>query len=140
MHDETFLVTQGRMRFHLLSGQVIDASTGDYVTVPTRSPHTFSNPFDEEAKFFNTYTPAHYINYFKMLAKMSERGKPMDPEVNRRAMAVSLSFVLRAWGLGLTGCSILRLLVWRRRRCRRGRESEGEVGWCWEAEAIWSGT
>jgi oxalate decarboxylase/phosphoglucose isomerase-like protein (cupin superfamily) len=89
MHDETFLVTSGKMSFHLLSGRTITASQGDYVTVPTRSPHTFSNPYDEEAKFFNTYTPAHYINYFKMLATMAERGKPMDPEVNRRAMAVS---------------------------------------------------
>ena len=91
MHDETFLVTQGKMRFHLLNGKTIDAAQGDYVTVPTRSPHTFSNPYDEEAKFFNTYTPAHYINYFKLLATMSEKGTPMNPESNRKAMAVSHS-------------------------------------------------
>lgn len=80
-------MTQGKLRFHGLHGETIDAATGDYVTVPTRSPHTFSNPFDEPAKFFNTYTPAFYINYFKMLATMSEQGKPMSPEANRRAMA-----------------------------------------------------
>ena len=89
MHDETFLVTQGKMRFHLLNGKTIDAAQGDYVTVPTRSPHTFSNPHDAEAKFFNTYTPAHYINYFKLLATMSENGTPMNPDANRKAMAVS---------------------------------------------------
>jgi mannose-6-phosphate isomerase-like protein (cupin superfamily) len=88
-HDETFLVTQGTLRFHALNGATIDAKLGDYVTVPPRSPHTFSNPYDEEAKFFNTYTPAFYINYFKLLSTMSEQGKPMDPEANRRAMAVS---------------------------------------------------
>jgi len=49
-------------------------------------PHTFSNPFDEEAKFINTYTPAFYINYFKLLAKMNEEGKPMNPESNKKAM------------------------------------------------------
>ncbi|KAK7892715.1 hypothetical protein LTR67_006952 [Exophiala xenobiotica] len=87
MHDETFLVTQGILRFHALNGQTVDAKQGDYVTVPTRSPHTFSNPYDEEAKFFNTYTPAFYINYFKLLAKLGEEGKPMNPEANRRAMA-----------------------------------------------------
>ncbi|KAK5227232.1 hypothetical protein LTR72_003222 [Exophiala xenobiotica] len=87
MHDETFLVTQGTLRFHALNGQTVDAKQGDYVTVPTRSPHTFSNPHDEEAKFFNTYTPAFYINYFKLLAKLGEEGKPMNPEANRRAMA-----------------------------------------------------
>lgn len=57
------------------------------MTVPTRSPHTFSNPFDEEAKFFNTFTPAHYINYFKLLHTMSREGVPMDPGANKRAMA-----------------------------------------------------
>lgn len=87
MHDETFLVTSGTLRFHALNGATIDAKQGDYVTVPPRSPHTFSNPYDEEAKFFNTYTPAFYINYFRMLSKMSEEGKPMNPEANRRAMA-----------------------------------------------------
>ncbi|EXJ78685.1 hypothetical protein A1O1_09087 [Capronia coronata CBS 617.96] len=86
-HDETFLVTKGTVRFHALNGATIDAKAGDYVTVPTRSPHTFSNPYDEEAVFFNTYTPAFYINYFKLLAKMGEAGKPMDPEANRRGMA-----------------------------------------------------
>jgi hypothetical protein len=60
--------------------------------VPTRSPHTFSNPFDEEARFLNCFSPAHYINYFKLLATFSQEGKPMDPEANRRAMAVSFFF------------------------------------------------
>lgn len=48
-----------------------------------------SNPGDVEARFINTYTPAHYINYFKLLAEMGRRepGKPMNPEYNRRAMA-----------------------------------------------------
>jgi len=96
MHDETFLVTQGTVRFHVPSslsshtneqGGYLDAKSGDYVVVPIRAPHTFSNPFDEEAKFVNTYTPAFYINYFKMLTKMAEGGKPMDPEINKKAMA-----------------------------------------------------
>jgi mannose-6-phosphate isomerase-like protein (cupin superfamily) len=86
-HDETFLVTQGTVRFHAKNGKHIDAKAGDYVTVPTRSPHTFSNPFDEEAKFFNTFTPAHYINYFKLLHTMSQEGVPMNPEANKKAMA-----------------------------------------------------
>jgi len=86
-HDETFLVTQGTVRFHAKNGKHIDAKMGDYVTVPTRSPHTFSNPFDEEAKFFNTFTPAHYINYFKLLHTMSQEGVPMNPEANKKAMA-----------------------------------------------------
>ena len=91
MHDEGFLVTRGTLRFRGLNGKIVDAKTGDFMTVPTRSPHTFENPFDDEARFFNTFTPAHYINYFKLLATFSEEGKPMNPEANRKAMAVSLS-------------------------------------------------
>ena len=92
MHDETFLVTQGQFRF-TTSGLVndpqphgVDAKAGDYVTVPTRAPHTFSNPFDEEAKFFNTFTPAFYINYFKLLGQMAEKG-PVGREEVTKAMA-----------------------------------------------------
>ena len=67
------------MQFHGLHGNTIVAKLGDYVTVPTRAPHTFSNPYDEEAKFFNTYTPAHYINYFKLLATLGEAVSSMVP-------------------------------------------------------------
>lgn len=86
MHDETFLITQGKLRFHLPESAHIDAANGDFVTVPTRAPHTFSNPWDEEAKFINTFTPAFYINYFKLLHEMSVEGVPMKPEINIAAM------------------------------------------------------
>ncbi|KAK3209231.1 hypothetical protein GRF29_69g1160552 [Pseudopithomyces chartarum] len=87
MHDETFLVTQGTIRFHAPDNTIVDAKAGDYVTVPTRAPHTFSNPFDVEAKFFNTFTPAFYIDYFKMLAEMSKGDAKMSKEKNLEAMA-----------------------------------------------------
>jgi len=61
MHDETFYVTKGTIRFHIPEkigmGAYLDAKAGDYVVVPTRAPHTFSNPFDVEGVFINTYTP-----------------------------------------------------------------------------------
>lgn len=68
--------------------KVIDASTGDYVVVPIEAPHTFSNPFDEEAKFFNTSTPAFYVDYFRLINRInrnSSEGKT-TPEDGRRAM------------------------------------------------------
>ena len=66
MHDETFLVTKGTVRFHVpeapgLEPKVVDAKEGDYVVVPTRAPHTFSNETDEEARFFNTFTPVSVL-------------------------------------------------------------------------------
>jgi hypothetical protein len=94
MHDEVFLTTLGTLRFHLPSAtpgeedKIIDSKQGDLVTVPIRAPHTFSNPFDEEAKFLNTYTPALFINYFKMLEEIIEAGDgKMTPDKNRKAMA-----------------------------------------------------
>lgn len=62
MHDEQFLVTKGTIRFHVpeapgLEAKDIDAKEGDFVVVPTRAPHTFSNPTGEEARFINTFTP-----------------------------------------------------------------------------------
>jgi mannose-6-phosphate isomerase-like protein (cupin superfamily) len=86
MHDETFLTTAGTVRFHLPGSADIDAAEGDFVTVPIRAPHTFSNPFDVEAKFVNTYSPAFYINYFKMLGEMIGDGA-MTPQKNLEAMA-----------------------------------------------------
>ncbi|OKL62215.1 hypothetical protein UA08_02882 [Talaromyces atroroseus] len=96
MHDETFLITKGTIRFHIppagpdgkrKPAEIIDAQAGDYVVVPTRSPHTFSNPTDAEARFFNTFTPAFYINYFKLLAELSDEARPLTKEANQRAMA-----------------------------------------------------
>jgi hypothetical protein len=47
---------------------------------------TFSNPTNEEAKFFNTYTPAFYINYFKTLAEISKSDEKMSKEKNLEVM------------------------------------------------------
>ncbi|KAJ8110075.1 hypothetical protein OPT61_g6978 [Boeremia exigua] len=87
MHDETFLVTQGTVRFHAPDNTHIDARVGDYVTVPIRAPHTFSNPTDQEAKFFNTYTPAFYIDYFRILAQLSKSDEKMSKEKNLEVMS-----------------------------------------------------
>ncbi|KAF2400339.1 RmlC-like cupin [Trichodelitschia bisporula] len=87
MHDETFLTTQGTVRFHIPNQPDIDAAVGDFVSVPVRAPHTFSNPHDEEAKFFNTYTPAFYINYFKLLGELTSGDEKMTPAKNLVAMA-----------------------------------------------------
>lgn len=95
MHDETFLITKGTIRFHVpdlgnpgKDKEVIDAKEGDYMTVPIRAAHTFSNPTDEESRLFFTTTPSFYINYFKLLSTLGEEGKPMPAEANMQAMAL----------------------------------------------------
>ena len=93
MHDETFLVTKGTVRFHGagvkdfegkevvahggdggdgMDDVFFDAKVGDYVVIGLKAPHTFSNPTGEEAVFVNTLTPAFYVNYFKMMASMMQ--------------------------------------------------------------------
>ncbi len=90
MHDETFLVTKGTVRFTTEGRedpQTVDAQVGDYVTVPIRAPHTFANVSGEEARFFNTLTPAFYVNYFKLMSEMAEEAGGFSREINMRAMA-----------------------------------------------------
>ena len=73
-HDEIFIVTQGKLRFR--SGdESIDVATGGCVTVPSGTPHTFSNPFSEPGTFIGTMTPDLYVDYFRDLAKL-----PTDSE------------------------------------------------------------
>jgi mannose-6-phosphate isomerase-like protein (cupin superfamily) len=86
MHDETFLVTAGTIRFHVAGGETIDAKAGDFVVVPTKAPHTFENPGDVDAKFFGTFTPAYYINYFKLLSDIVAEKKELKKEDVLEAM------------------------------------------------------
>ncbi|MGH9044004.1 MAG: cupin domain-containing protein, partial [Acidimicrobiales bacterium] len=81
-HDETFIVTQGRLRFTSGDNDV-DVETGSCVVVPAGTPHTFSNPFDQPAKFICTLTPDLYVEYFRDLSKLSvdQRGFPNPADI-----------------------------------------------------------
>ena len=73
-HEETFIVTKGKVRF--MSGtDSIDAEAGTVVVVPIGVPHTFSNPFDEPAAFVGLMTPDLYIQYFRDLGRL-----PLDAQ------------------------------------------------------------
>ncbi len=80
MHDETFLVTSGVLRF-TLGDTLRDAGVGDYVVVPIGAPHTFANVSDAPVAFFSTFTPAFYVNYFRELADLSAKGAPSSEEL-----------------------------------------------------------
>jgi len=56
------------------------------VMIPLRLPHRFSNPFDGDAIFMNTTSPAHYVRYFAYLEELVGEGTELTPEVNARAM------------------------------------------------------
>jgi quercetin dioxygenase-like cupin family protein len=93
MHDETFLITKGTIRFSTVQ-EDHDAGVGDYVVVPPKAVHAFSNPFDEEAEFFNTFTPAYYVDYLRMLAQQAREGKgPLTVEQQVEAMKQFATFL-----------------------------------------------
>ena len=87
MHDETFLVTSGTIRFTTRNKHQ-DAKSGDYIVVPPLAPHTFANVSDEEATMYNSFTPAFYVNYFRWQRDEAERnGGVFTKEISAEAMA-----------------------------------------------------
>ncbi len=94
-HEEIFIVTRGKMRF-TSGADTFDAGAGSCVTVPQGTPHTFSNPFDEPARFILTVTPDRYVEYFRDLSKLplDEKGL-LSPADIGRAMANYATDVVR---------------------------------------------
>lgn len=89
MHDETFLVFQGTGTFYTRD-QKLEAKAGDYVVVPTHAPHTFGNESEtEQLIIYNTFTPAFYVNYFRLMQKMIEEqgAAGLTKEISQAAMA-----------------------------------------------------
>ncbi|PRY44475.1 cupin domain-containing protein [Umezawaea tangerina] len=76
-HDEGFYVVSGTVRF-TIGDEDHDAGPGTLVMVPTGAPHTFANPGDEPAVVVNTFTPDTYVQYFRDLRDMIERGRPLS--------------------------------------------------------------
>ncbi|POS86801.1 hypothetical protein EPUL_002007 [Erysiphe pulchra] len=108
MNDTTFYITKGRLRF-FTSYSAPSASTntalkikseerpfrivkaGDYIVVPPCAIHNFDNPFDEEAAFLNTFTPAYYIDAIRTIAKKTQKAVdegrfPLEPEEQLEVM------------------------------------------------------
>ncbi|CAG8972987.1 hypothetical protein HYALB_00007833 [Hymenoscyphus albidus] len=91
MHDEGFYVSKGTVRFHTEKGDV-DANAGEFVMVPIKAVHSFSNPFDEPAEFLNTFTPAFYIDYLRMVGANMKSGMMMGAEKQKEIMAQFATF------------------------------------------------
>ncbi len=85
MHDETFFVTKGTLRFGM-NGAEHDIRVGGYAITPVGTPHTFSNPFDEPTEFVTTFTPGFYINFFRDMARTVASGKPLSDEEIAKVM------------------------------------------------------
>ena len=80
-HDEGFYVVSGIMRF-TIGEQDHDASPGTLVMVPPGAPHTFANPFDEPAVMLTTFTPDHYVQYFRDIRDLTATGPPAGSDLH----------------------------------------------------------
>ena len=80
-HDEGFYVVSGIVRF-TIGEQDHDARSGSLVMVPPGAPHTFANPFDEPAVLLTTFTPDHYVQYFRDLRDLTAAGPPAGGDLD----------------------------------------------------------
>lgn len=85
MHDETFLIVSGVLEF-TIGEATRDAHAGDYVVVPIGAPHTFANRSAASVVFFNSFTPAYYVQYFRDMAHLAAT-EGLSPERIARIMA-----------------------------------------------------
>ena len=83
-HDETFIVTEGKLRF-ISGSDSVDVEAGSCVTVPPGTPHTFFNPFGEQAKVICALTPDLYVEYFRELSRLpvDEKGQLSPADIGR---------------------------------------------------------
>lgn len=79
-HEEGFYVISGNVRF-TVGEQVHDAGPGTLIMVPIGAPHTFANVSDEPAVMLTTFTPDHYLQYFRDLSAASSDGPPAAGEI-----------------------------------------------------------
>ncbi|HAE81766.1 MAG TPA: hypothetical protein DCL75_02040 [Ktedonobacter sp.] len=73
--QQGFYVLEGEVEF-LVGTEKMHAARGAYVTVPIGVPHAFANTGNEPARFLNTFTPPHYLNYFEELSNLMFTGMP----------------------------------------------------------------
>jgi mannose-6-phosphate isomerase-like protein (cupin superfamily) len=85
-HDEGFYVVAGIAQF-TVGQQTIQAPRGTLVMIPPGAPHTFANVGDETVVLLNTFTPDHYVQYFRDLRDMIKAGQPMSVQAVGATMA-----------------------------------------------------
>ncbi|KAF3359753.1 Protein SVP26 [Verticillium dahliae VDG1] len=103
-HDELFFIVKGQMVFVAVADDVgtvrfstpegdTDLQAGELMVVPPRAVHTFSNPSATEgAEFYMTATPGYYIDYFRMLGKITADEAKLSPAETEHLMALFGTF------------------------------------------------
>ncbi|KAH6647556.1 RmlC-like cupin domain-containing protein [Truncatella angustata] len=91
-HDECFFVTKGRVTF-VTPDKDVTVGAGELMTVPPRAIHTFKNASETEpAEFFMTATPGYYMDYFRMMDKVTHSGEKLTKEQTQHIMELFGTF------------------------------------------------
>lgn len=76
---DTFYVLEGTLTFQM-GEETVEGGVGTFVCAPAGTPHTFSNPSSEPARFLNFSVPGGFEKYMRRLAALSqEAGGAPDP-------------------------------------------------------------
>jgi quercetin dioxygenase-like cupin family protein len=93
LQDEIFEVIEGKLELSA-KGKKIVLEEGQSFNVIAKTAHTFSNPFDREAKFRATYKPALDIDYMLVQGFDTLNGQP-NPNKPGIQMMVDFDFILK---------------------------------------------
>jgi len=85
-HEEGFYVLEGELEFQA-GTDTVRVGRGGFVMVPIGIPHTFRNPTDKPARFLNTFTPRHYLDYFAEMSQLFQSNPSASPLQAAEVMA-----------------------------------------------------
>ena len=80
MHQVSFLVLRGSVRFTTSTVSSFNATPGDFIEVPVGARYGFSNPFENDTQLFVTYAPGYYVDCLRELGKLCLGGRLLNWE------------------------------------------------------------
>ena len=90
--DELFYVIKGKYIFYC-GEEMITVEQGDMIRLPRGIPHHFINTDTIPGITMNTITPGGFEGFFDDIAKISQKGKPSQQEVDQVAKKYGVTFL-----------------------------------------------
>jgi quercetin dioxygenase-like cupin family protein len=78
--EELFYILEGDLEF-IAGDEVIYASSGDQITIPTGLPHTYGNVSGKSARLLIIHTDARMAKYFEEVEALIKQGVPAPQAV-----------------------------------------------------------
>ncbi|WP_339831510.1 cupin domain-containing protein [uncultured Altibacter sp.] len=92
---ETFLIVEGEMDF-VINGETRKVKTGESISLPPNTVHTFSNNSTSSCKWINIHSPKGFTGFFDALGipaeRKSAREDSLTPECIQKVMKIANDF------------------------------------------------